>query len=186
MKNVFYGLERVLTEAPSSRIGNILLITAHNSCCISSATGKLSSMFHGLAMWAVKEPRGRIKINPGNLTRSNSGNSAPSRHFWDFFPPKISDSDMRPDVRFLLTSPPPLLPTIYISEKLLVLIVFTPKGTWEIGLCCCSRCSDSNRAAAFIGTESLNKQPEHSRVHTKQRCSMVSALHRESGRLCPR
>lgn len=44
----FYGLERVLREAHSSRKGSILLI--HNSCCISSATGKLSSMFHGLAM----------------------------------------------------------------------------------------------------------------------------------------
>lgn len=50
--------EECFLWAPSSRKGKILLIMAHNSCCISIATGKLSSMFHALAMWAVKEPRG--------------------------------------------------------------------------------------------------------------------------------
>lgn len=67
---------------------NSLLITAHGSCCISNATGKLSSMFHGLAMWAVKVVREnvlgkRIRANLGN--RMQSAKSALSKHFWHIF-----------------------------------------------------------------------------------------------------
>lgn len=43
-------LLQVLTEAHLRQRGNSLLILPHNSCCISSNTGKLSSMFHELAM----------------------------------------------------------------------------------------------------------------------------------------
>lgn len=49
-RDCFHALEQVLTERHLSQKGNSLLITAHNSCCISNATGRLSSMFHGFAM----------------------------------------------------------------------------------------------------------------------------------------
>lgn len=77
-------------EGHFSQKGKSLLITAHNSCCISKATGKLSSMFQGLAMWAVKVMREnvqgrRIRINLGNRMQSNSGKSALSIHFLNIF-----------------------------------------------------------------------------------------------------
>lgn len=91
-QNCFHGLEQVLTEGYFSQKGNSLLIAAHNSRCISNATGKLSSMFHGLAMWAVKVLREnvqdrRIRINLDNWTQSNSGRSALSTHFSHIFIP---------------------------------------------------------------------------------------------------
>lgn len=86
---LFHGLEQVLTEGHFSQKGNSLLITAHNSCCISNARGKLSSMFHGLAMWAEvmrENVQGRrIRINLGTRLKSNSGKSALSRRFSRIF-----------------------------------------------------------------------------------------------------